>query len=257
MIEFRKKHGDSLLNDWQRLLALEQVCEKVDGAMTPKALRNDLKTSTIIYEHWALHTPLASLVGHPYIYTRVGQILAKVHREPFDIDMRTFSRAPYPLLEIGIDPRDADILDAYFPPAWFHGDFWHGNVFIQPNDNVVIIDPLPSQYMLNTKHICAPAYLDIAFMYMSIIFCHPLRKQIYIDIDKHILAAEHFLEGYIQEQKITCPEVLNSIRRVSRVLALRFIRGHLSRLRWPLSSIKYFIALQTLYLTDKKINWEI
>lgn len=255
MSEFIKKHGDSLLSDWQRLCALEQICGQLDGVITPTALRMEIQTATIAYEYCNFPAPLISQVSNPGVYWHVGRTLAKMHGTQFNIDMKSFHCGPYPLQSIDIKQKATDTIEASLPTGWFHGDFWHGNVFVLPSQEVIVIDPLPSPLIFPQRHIRASGGLDAAFMYMSIIFCLPLRDQLTININQHIKAAESFLAGYLSEKSISCQKVAQSIRYASRALAIRFIHGYPHRLPYPTSLAKKLTALGTLYLIDKKINW--
>lgn len=256
MTEFKKEHGKSVLLDWQRLIVLQQLCDQLENIITPTALRIEIPTSAIIYEHWNFPVTLISLIDSPDIYGLIGRALAQLQNVPVDLELDSFSSESYPLQQLGIKYKDADIMNSYISTGWFHGDFWHGNTFVLPDNQVIVIDPLPNPTMFTPKYIRASGGLDAAFMYMSIIFCLPLREQITMKIHQHIHAAESFLEGYLYEKNISCPHLKKSIRCTSRTLALRFIEGYSYRLSYPISVAKKLASKRILQATDQKINWK-
>ncbi len=254
-IEFRKDHGDNVEADWQRVLALQEICDQVDGVTTAKPRSMDVVGKLIVYEHVDFPTPIIQFVGNDHVFERAGRLLARMHRARFTVDRRYFSPGAYPLAELGVSDNDAAILQNAIPSGWFHADFWHGNVFCEPDGAFVIIDPVPARFTLSPNYIFGCGALDVASMYMGLLFCHPLQRQARLAVGRYLHSGEVFIDAYLEETGVRSSVVSGAVHRLSRFIALRFIGSYAQRLAPPLASIKHRVAMRILRRVDNMIDW--
>lgn len=252
---YRKFHGVYVESDWERLRALRQICDQVEGVSTPLALSVDAADQSILYEYATFPIPLVERVDDGKIFSSLGRLLARMHQASFSIELGHFSDNPYPLDTFGMSADELALLQAVIPVGWFHSDFWHGNVFF--GTDMVIIDPLPARrWLFEDRYIRASGALDLASMYMSLLLCHPLHKQVWLDIDPYIHAGDMLLEGYLSEVAVDSDVARRTIRKLSRIVGLKFVDGYARRLARPLALVKRKVALKILHRVDEKIHWE-
>lgn len=250
---YRKTHGRSATIDWERVKILDSICSRVEGVTTPKPRHLNAAEGTIDYEFYRFPKPLIQLVGNDDTFSKLGNLLARMHFQSFSANPHSFDPAPYPLQEFGLSQQDQNLLAESFKVGWLHGDFWHGNVFYNMDGDFVIIDPIPIRLTLNPGFIQAPGALDVAFMRMSLLFCHPLRKQFGLDFPAHYGAAEAFTKAYLET--VGCrstAELQGAIDRLTRAIAVRFIDGYKKRLIWPVATAKQHLAQRLLGQFDQR-----
>lgn len=249
--KYRKTHGRSAASDWERVKILDSICSQTEGVVTPKPCRLNADEGTIDYELCRFPKPLIQLVGNDDVFSKLGSLLARMHFQDFSATQHSFDAAPYPLQEFDLLQQDQELLAESFKVGWLHGDFWHGNVFSNMDDDFVILDPIPAQFTLNPAFIRASGALDVAFMRMSLLFCHPLRIQFGLDFPAHYKAAEAFTEAYLET--VGCQstaELRRAIDCLTRAIAIRFINGYTKRLIWPLATAKKHLARRHLRQFD-------
>lgn len=254
---YRKKHGSKVREDWERVLLLMKACVRVEGVMTPVARDADDSTQTIVYDYHTFPQPLIERLDDEIAWVRTGEALARLHEAKLVIEGHQFSIQPYPLEQFCASAEDRVLLNGELNPGWFHGDFWHGNVFVDEAGEVIVIDPIPNEVVFSHGYIRASGCLDVAYMYMSILVCHPLRRQMKIDVGSHISAAESFLSAYLRVRGKDSDELMSAIRRLSRILAIKFIEGYDRRLSWPLARIKRVLVHRIVGMVDASVKWEI
>lgn len=254
--KFVKHHGPSIERDLARLKALSQICDQVEGVTTARVLHADFKRQKVSYERLPLKEPITSKTDDLESMARVGKLLAKMHTAKFSVTPE-FSTEPYPLESLGIAKHDAIILNEAFPPGWFHSDFWHGNVFTQDADNIVVIDPLPATFMFSGKYIIASGVLDVAMMYMSLVITHPILRQRFICIPLQVRAAEAFFMSYLKQRNVCDIRVINALRRVICIIAEKWISAISTRLAWPLCIAKKSLATKSILTMEKCEEWMI
>lgn len=251
---FVKHHGPVIAQDLPRLNALNYICEQVDGVTTARVLHVNEHRHTVTYEHLILNEPMNSKIDDLEVMSKVGILLAKMHTTEFPVP-NDLSNEPYPLESLGIDYRDAKILADALPPGWFHSDFWHGNVFTPNNSNIVIIDPLPAEFMFSRKFVIASGALDAAMMYMSLLLLHPLLKQYFLSTPTQVAAAETFLTSYLEQRDACSTRVVESLRRVILRLADIWISALPTRLIWPIYAAKKARAGQLILTLERSEQW--
>lgn len=254
---YRKKHGPTIREDWERVQLLTKACAGMNGVMTPAAREADESAQTIVYDYHAFPLPLIERLDDKMAWVRTGEALARLHEAKLVIEGHQFSMQPYPLEQFCASAEDRVLLNGELNPSWFHGDFWHGNVFVDETGEVIVIDPIPNEVVFSRGYIRASGCLDVAYMYMSILVCHPLRRQMKIDFGPNIAAAESFLSAYLHVRGKETVELMSAIRRLSRILALRFIDGFDSRLSFPLARVKRVLAHRIVGMVDASVKWEI
>lgn len=252
---FVKYHGSAVLEDRWRLEALSQVCDRVDGVITARVLSVDARRQEIVYERLSLETSLGLMVGRPEMFGKVGALLARMHMAEFSVDGAGFSKESCPMGLLGIDQATEKFLSEAIPAGWFHGDFWHGNVFILDDQRVAVIDPIPADFMMSPQYIRACGALDVAMMYMSILVVHPLSKQLTLNVAPQITGAEAFLEGYLRCRGMYTSDLVHSLRRASCVLSRQWMRRSSGRLAWPVYLLKSWAMSGLVSRVGKVTAW--
>ena len=251
---FVKHHGPLIAQDLPRLNALNCICEQLDGVTTARVLYVDERRHTVAYEHLDLKDPMNSKADDPEVMSNVGRLLAKMHTTNFPVP-NDLSNEPYPLESLGIGYRDAKILADALPPGWFHSDFWHGNVFTPNDSSIVVIDPLPAEFMFSRKFVIASGALDVAMMYMSLLLRHPYLKQCFLSTPTQITAAEFFLRSYLEQRDACSTRVIESLRRVILCLADIWVSALPTRLTWPIYAAKQARASQLIRALERSEQW--
>lgn len=251
---FIKHHGPLIAQDLPRLEALNCICKQVEGVTTARILHVNERRHTVTYEHLALKEPMNSKAEDLEVMSKVGRLLAKMHAAKFPVP-NNLSNEPYPLESLGIECRDAKILADALPPGWFHSDFWHGNVFTPSDSNIVVIDPLPAEFMFSRKFFIASGALDAAMMYMSLLLRHPLLKQCFLSVPTQVTAAETFLTSYLEQRNACSTQVIESLRRVILRLADIWISAFSARLAWPIYTAKRARTTQLILALERSEQW--
>ena len=254
---FRKYHGDGVAADWQRVLVMQEICDQVNGVTTAKPYSLDLANKSIVYQRIDFPAPLIRFVGDTCVFEELARLLVHMHRTPFMPTAWRGSAEPCPLPELGVSADDVAMLHRSMPPGWIHADFWHGNVFHKPAGGFVVVDPVPARFTPFTSYLFGCGALDVASMYMGLLLCHPLHRQLRLDVSRYLRAGEAFLHAYLEEVDASSPEMLGAVRKLSRILALRFIDGYSQRLTPALVWAKRHAAERIVRRVDRMIDWGI
>jgi len=239
-----KQHGPGVEADWLRYRLLEDIASKMDKLQVPRAVLKDENHGTISYEYF--NFPPASLhyLDNPQAWFFIGSQLAKLQAR----DIRApdgLKPAPFLLSSLGVNASDQSVLSC-LPITWMHGDFWHGNVFLDGMERIIVIDPIPAPFMPFADCVTASGAVDAAFMYMSLFICHPLRKQVFIRVSKIRTAAEAFLDGYAG-CGADYSELKNALRRLATRLAEIWVAGYWRRLPYPIAVVKVLATRRNLH----------
>lgn len=253
---FRKKHQNNIDLDLIRIQQLEEICGRLSGVSACRAVEVNYKENVIGYEYIDTSRPLIKSLKNEHAWFDLGKTLAKIHTTSIDILGPIDTEKKYSLQEFGLSASEEKFLDDLFGMSWFHGDFWYGNVFKSIDDGFIVIDPIPSMSIFREKAYFANGLLDVATMYMSLHFVHPISRQLRIDPNTYTKPADNFLLAYSKERGIDSEDALYLARKVARELAKRFISSYKRRLMPPLAAIKEFLAHNTLAKLDKNINWK-
>jgi len=251
--KYVKIHGPSINNDWDRVNILYDICEKIDKVETSIPIRKNQHKKAIEYDYIHFPPNIIKYINTPDIWKRVAIALCKIHNIEINYEKYRVNKQPYPLQELGLSNTESEYLNKFLPICWFHGDFWYGNVFVESENTVIVIDPIPSQHLFSSKYFFSSVAVDVAMMYMSILIVHPLHRQIYIDIKKHICAAETFLTTYLEEIGCKDEQTVLIIRKLAKFLAIKHTDAYRNRLLYPLAVVKTYFSSKmiNLMLTQK------
>jgi len=238
-----KQHGPGVEADWLRYRLFEDTASKLDKLHVPRAVFKDKDKGTISYEYY--NFPPASLhyLDNPQAWFFVGSQLAKLQVQNVRVPDGLMPD-PFLLGSLGIDASDQRLLSC-LPVTWMHGDFWHGNVFLDGMEQIIVIDPIPAPFMPFSDHVTASGAVDAAFMYMSLFVCHPLKKQTFIRAPKVRTAAESFLDGYAGTSPDSS-ELKKALRRLAARLAEIWVAGYWRRLPYPIAAVKVLATRKSL-----------
>ena len=252
---FRKYHGDGVDVDWQRVLVMQEICDQVDGVTTAKPYSVDLANKSIVYQRIDFPAPVIQFVGDTRVFEELARLLLRMHRTHLAGTAWQGSTEPCPLQQLGVSAHDAAMLHQTMPPSWIHADFWHGNVFHEPAGGFVVIDPVPTRFAPFRRYLFGCGALDVASMYMGLLLCHPLHRQLRLDVSRHLRAGEAFLHAYLEEVGASSAGLLDAVRALSRLLALNFIDGYSQRLTPSLAWAKRHAAERIVRRVDCLIDW--
>jgi hypothetical protein len=203
---FTKIHGESVLNDWARVLSLYEASGPDAGFLAPRPLRVVDQTQSIVYgtlppgrlfTYILTSSNLDDAARLPKIAYGIGSGLANLHAR-----MRPTNELVLPKLdvaELGISlecKARFDLVDIPANIAALHGDFGHTNVWIGNNDEIWFLDPLPQTFSANMQASKANVYYDIGHMVSTLWALYPLRLYPYIGRFPRMLWIDAFLEGY-------------------------------------------------------------
>lgn len=253
---FRKKHQNNIASDLVRIQYLAAICNELNGVKTCHVVETNEKENFIDYEYIDTSRPLIKSLKNECTWFDLGIMLAKIHTASIGILGPIDTASKYSLQAFGLSSSEEKHLDELFGISWFHGDFWHGNIFNSIDGGFIIIDPIPSMSIFSDEAHFANGLLDVATMYMSLHFVHPIYRQIRIDPNIYTKSANEFLLAYIQERGVGSEDTLYLARRIARVLAKKFISSYKRRLSPPLAIIKEMLALKIMTNLDKNINWK-
>lgn len=254
--KFLKKHENPVELDLQRIRSLEKICSKLERVQACQAIDADKQNNIISYEYFDSSRPLIKSLKNEIVWHDLGIVLAKIHKASFSALEISKNASRYSLQEFGLSEIEEYYLDDLFGVTWFHGDFWHGNIFRAADDSFIVIDPIPSKSIFNNEHHFANGLLDAATMYMSLYFVHPIFRQITVTPKNYTKPANDFLSAYLQERGINSEKALFLSKKIARSLAKKFINSYKNRLIFPLAKIKEFLALNTMNNLDQQINWK-
>lgn len=253
---FRKKHQNNIALDLIRIRQLEEICVRLSGVRACRAVETNFKDNIIGYDYIDTSRPLIKSLKNKRVWFDLGTALAKIHTTSIDmlsyIDIANQSK----LQAFGLSVSEEKLLDEMFGISWFHGDFWYGNVFNSSDGGFIVIDPIPSMSIFSEEAHFANGLLDVATMYMSLHFVHPMFRQLTKDPNNYTKPADIFMLAYMKERGIDSEDACYLTRRIARVLANRFINSYKMRLIFPLAAIKKMLALKVMATLDKKINWK-
>ena len=253
-----KQHGSNLIKDWIRVSLLYNITRETKSWRTPFPIKADIHTRCIAYERLDHCKPLHSLGRKKFIavFRVIGERL-------FDLHSASIRRAwiykygsagEFPLATLGVPEKNVKILERHLPRGLLHGDCWYGNILLDPNENLVLMDPLPNKDVVGMDYLTANGVIDIAMLYMSLFICHPLLKQIQPISEAAIEAGANLIDGYLHG--IQNQEVRKAVMQVSRILALRYIDAYGMRLPSCLAVVKRFAGRSILKNLDRRLDWQ-
>lgn len=252
---FRKKHQNKITADLVRIRYLINICSLTNEVETCDVLEIDENENAIGYEYIDALEPLINSINDACTWVNLGIALSIIHTTSAAISQPCELANKYPLQSFGISSDEESFLDESLGISWFHGDFWHGNVFNLRDARFMVIDPIPSRSMFTDQYHFANGALDAATMYMSLHLVHPISRQILINPNRYTETAEAFLVSYLGGRGVNSPKAAHLIRKIARVLAERFIDSYRTRLMPPLSTLKETLALRAMKKLDKSIDW--
>ena len=223
---FRKHHGSSCQEDWERVVMLHQAALMSDRFTSPKPLALHIEGQSIDYELLPVGRLLAHEIFKHIITSRnkrivnlcaimesVGRALAQLHRY---YKLSRSSEMKFNINNVSwlSEKRLADISNivARSAHAYFHGDFGTGNIWIsKQSSTLVIIDPIPSMYFPDKSAYRASIYYDIGHMVSTLWCIYPLWLYPFINWKVPKLLISSFLRGYdleSQQQPLHRPAVI-------------------------------------------------
>lgn len=251
---FVKRHGEHLRRDWDRLASFVDVVEAVPGLRTARALACDWDSGEIVYERILDHANLSALTGragHPDLLTRAARLLANFHAAPVPHTL-SVPRRLQPLEAFDLEPVECMRLQDALPTGFFWGDCWQGNVLVS-QDQIYFVDPIANRWLFDVEATVANAGIDLAMLYMSVLFCHPLHRLALLDSNMLVETAEAMLWAYLDAA--SARGVATTIRRLARQLAVRYIDTCRFRLPAPIALLRRHASHRILGKVDDMLDW--
>ena len=247
--EFLKFHGPSVRRDWQQVRAFDRLTSNLPRVRTAKPLRAEFEEQRIWYEWLGKLSPLMSLRGEKLddAVWRVGKALAGVHEGTAGLphDARPGFGKILLLEEFGIDASETAAIDARVPVGFFHGDCWHGNVLVDTNHDLVLIDPIQSPWLFGRERFdLASGVADLATMHMSFLVSVKLMQLLRLDVERRLELGDLLLDSYLSEFDATA--VRGYVLRLSRAIATKYISTYPVRVNALVGRVKLLLSRRVM-----------
>lgn len=234
---FPKFHGASCGEDIVRVQTLAEICLAGDGLVAPHVISSDLAAQIICYEFLGGLSPVLRLeAGDRPRFLELGRQLAALHAMPLPIGLS--GQAAWGLRELiafGLGEGEAKLLVSEMPVGFFHGDCWHGNLFVR-GDQFVILDPIPVGILFDRPPLVANGAFDLATLHMSLYARQPLMRY-FFNIGMRVeCTANDLLLGYLGKERLSSLGPV--IEKLSFLLADMWQDGLSRRLAPPVASLK-------------------
>ena len=254
---FIKHHGKNVVADYSRVKRLWKVCHDVDGLVAPKPLWIDEDKGDIGYTKFEGLVPLISACARkPDLMSETGRLLAKLHlATSVEGSVEKLRNTFYPINSFGFNSHSSRLLHKHLPLAYFHGDCWHGNIFMHGCENIVILDPIPNFWIFDSKHIWANGAIDLAMLHMSIYLCHSALSHLRHSLDVYSLLADNLLAGYFGAIGNESESVRRAVLSLSREISRRHVLAYRERLSMPIATLKTHIGNRIMKQLDQKLQW--
>jgi|GEM_PF-3021375 len=240
--EYSKKHKGNATIDWDRVNLFYSLCKDSMRFSTPKPIRLNDHNSTIDYEYRNDISPVyLNLQSNPDSAEQLGRSLAAFHH-----DLKVDSCLSYSkifLKSAGLSKTDINLILTALPISFLHGDCWHGNLFWDENQKLVLLDPIPNDYLIPKAPMHSCSCLDLATLIMGISVCHPISSLILIDKKNTKTVQDKILASYLDYYSAT--HLTKIIEKLTIFLAKKHIDAYRTRLIWPLDIIKTKFALKS------------
>lgn len=249
---YPKSHGEFARADWDRVKLFASICARIDGVVAAEPIWMNEAEGVIGYKKISDLLPCLRHARLDATMFKIGATLASIHMCTVEEGLR--DSLIFPIEMLVAEQATVRVLRENFPVGFVHGDFWHGNVFSVKNDKLAILDPLPNWHILGMKNfVGGSGCIDLSMMYMSIFFCHPLRKLMFVNPRKLLIAANALLDGYFFATG--CSSAREAALSLARTLAVRHIASYKTRLARPIAMMKTPIAHKLLERVDKETGW--
>lgn len=247
--EFLKFHGPSVQEDWQQVRMLDDLTATMPRVGTAKPLRLESEDQRIWYE-WLGNLPLLmSLSGDDLrdAVWRVGKALAGVHEKSAGMPRYASpdSGSRLGLDSFGIDATTAASIDTRIPVGFFHGDCWHGNVLIDENQDLVLIDPIQSPWLFGSERFeLASGIADLATMHMSFLVSVKLGQLFVLDVRQRLALGDLLLDSYLAE--FDALDFRGEVLKLSRAIATKYISTYPLRINKTVGVIKLWLSRRVI-----------
>ncbi len=247
--EFLKSHGASVSQDWRQVTTLSRLTESMPRVRTAEPLRVEEENERIWYE-WLGELPLLMSLDGDVLNDavwRVGKALAGIHAASAQLprDRDGNPAAKFPLDMFGIDAAVARDIDALVPVGFFHGDCWHGNVLIDANEDLVLIDPIQSPWLFGNKRFdVASGIVDVATMHMSFLVSVKLMELVNLDVSQRLAIGNVLLDSYLTEFDATA--LTGHVKSLSRSIATKYISTYPVRINTMVGWIKLWLSKRVI-----------
>lgn len=251
---FFKRHGVHVQRDWIRVQRFHEIVQSVPDLHGARPLACVPESQGIAYELLPDHVALAALTGssdHRGQLVRAAKLLAAFHAVSVS-DAGVAGPRVQRLDVFDLAREDCATLEAAMLPGFFWGDCWQGNILLAAR-KVYFIDPLPNRWLFDPEADVASGAIDLAMLYMSVFFCHPLSRLMRLDVRSLIDAADAMLDAYVTTASAQGTEV--AVRRLARLLAVRYIDTCRLRLPAPVAIARRWVSRSILHSLDGILDW--
>ncbi len=247
--EFLKFHGPSVRQDWRQVTTLSRLTDDMPRVRTATPLRVEADSERIWYE-WLGKLPLLMTLHGDALNDavwRVGKALAGIHEASTQMPRETDDEpaVEFPLEMFAVDRTVARDIDARIPVGFFHGDCWHGNVLIDADEDLVLIDPIQSPWLFGDKRFdVASGVVDLATMHMSFLVSVKLMELVNLDVSRRLAIGDLLLDSYLTE--FDASALTGHVKKLSRSIATKYISTYPVRINTMVGWIKLWLSKRVI-----------